>query len=161
MHNDCILVPLTHGKFAVIDASDAERVFRFRWRANHCRGCWYAAAYIGGKETGMHRYILGSDCPASVDHIDGDGLNNRRANLRPATHAENMRNRKMQRNNTSGYRGVSWHSGSKKWRAKIKVDRQVRHLGVFAKAEDAARAYDAAATIWHGEFKRLNFPHDD
>ena len=91
-----------------------------------------------------------------IDHIDGNGLNNRWLNLREATHAQNMSNRKMQRNNTSGYRGVHCGASNRKWMAKIKINSKMVHLGGFDSADEAAHAYNKAAIEHHGEFARLN-----
>jgi hypothetical protein len=164
MHDDgIVLVPLTQGKFAVIDATDAERVLAFRWHAQHCHGIWYAArnAPRGTRpqKVLMHRVVLGQECP-EVDHINGNGLDNRRSNLRPATRADNSHNCRIQVNNTSGFRGVSWCKRDQKWIAMIRSNVRQLNLGRFATAEEAARAYDAAAVRLHGDFARLNFPHD-
>ncbi len=99
------------------------------------------------------------DC---IDHRDGNGLNNQRHNLRPATTAQNSRNRGRCRNNTSGYKGVTWYKPQRKWLASISIDGRRKHLGYFASKLDAALAYDAAAREYHGDFARLNFPaiHD-
>jgi len=89
-----------------------------------------------------------------VDHIDGDKLNNQRDNLRVATDSQNVCNKRMQRNNTTGYRGVQ--KSGKKWSAGIDVNGIHTHLGVFATPEEAAQAYDVAALHYHGEYARLN-----
>ena len=101
----------------------------------------------------MHSLITGF---AEVDHWDGDGLNNRRSNLREVTHAQNMGNARKQYGCSSQYKGVYW--GGKKWQAQIGVNHGTRYLGRFVNEEDAARAYDAAALEAWGEFARLNFP---
>jgi hypothetical protein len=104
----------------------------------------------------MHRAIL--EGAPQVDHIDGDGLNNQRSNLRPATQAQNMANSRKYSTNTSGFKGVGWHKAAKKWRADITFDYKTRYLGLFPTAEDAARAYDSAAKSLFGVFACLNFP---
>jgi hypothetical protein len=91
-----------------------------------------------------------------VDHLDGDGLNNQRSNLRLATQAQNLLNRGPQRNNCSGFKGVSWHKGAGKWTANISVNGSRRYLGVFDGVLDAAAAYNKAAVELHGEFAWLN-----
>ncbi len=112
----------------------------------------------------MHRAILGVTDPAiEVDHRSGDGLNNRRGNLREATRAQNSRNLGLPRNSTSGFKGVSFTRSkgqplAKPWQASINVNWKGYHLGYFATAAAAARAYDAAARVHFGEFARLNFP---
>lgn len=123
----------------------------------------YAIRGTPPNQVSMHRVILGAQRGQEVDHRDGDGLNNRRTNLRLATRAQNQRNKSATHTNRSGYKGVSlfttpgmWATG--KWYARIKLNRQTIHLGYFATAEQAARAYDCAARLYHGEFARLNFP---
>jgi hypothetical protein len=94
-----------------------------------------------------------------VDHrrVD-DTLDNRKSNLRLATHRQNMCNKKKLRTNTSGYIGVTWQKDIQRFRARIQVYGRSISLGCFADAEGAARAYDQAALTYHGEFSRLNFP---
>lgn len=96
----------------------------------------------------------------NVDHRDNDGGNNRPDNLREATRQQNMRN-SGSRGGTSQYCGVVWHKGGRKWMAYCTDGSgKRRHLGMFVNEVDAARAYDAAAREWHGEFARLNLPDD-
>lgn len=92
------------------------------------------------------------------DHIDRDYHNNQRSNLRIATKQQNNFNRSKASNNTSGYKGVSWHKCSKKWRATIKRDGVAKHVASCLTPEDAARAYDKAAKELFGKFACLNFP---
>jgi len=94
-----------------------------------------------------------------VDHINHNGLDNRKANLRPATRAQNNYNRQRQRNKTSTeYKGISWRKDRKKWVAEIRVDYKGICLGYFDDEIGAARAYDSAARIFQGEYAELNFP---
>jgi hypothetical protein len=103
----------------------------------------------------MHNVILGVK---GVDHKDGDGLNNRRNNLRVATQAQNSKNRgKRRRCSSSPYIGVWWHKRIGKWQVGIGTNYTITHLGYFDDPIDAARAYDAAARLLHGEFARVNF----
>jgi hypothetical protein len=101
----------------------------------------------------MHKLITGWP---KTDHIDHDGLNNQRSNLRPATTAQNNHNQRPQRNTSSRFKGVTWHKRIGKWQAAIKVADKNRHLGVFPDEEDAARAYNAAAVEAYGEYAYLN-----
>lgn len=103
----------------------------------------------------MHRLILNAPDHVRVDHRNGDGLDNRRDNLRYATTSQNCGNQRVGRNNTSGYKGVTPRP-SGKWRARIMYQRQCQHLGEYETKEDAARAYNEAALRLFGPFARLN-----
>jgi len=104
----------------------------------------------------LHRFILDVTDPAiQVDHRDHDGLNCTNDNLRIATKCQNQWNQRLNRLNTSGYKGVSWNK--KHWIATITINSKATYLGGFASKEAAARAYDAAAREYFGEFACLNF----
>lgn len=156
-------ISLSQGMKALIDECDVEITSRFRWYANKNGRAFYAVSHTRGPHSQrrvilLHRLILGLlDAPRSthVDHINGDGLDNRRANLRIATPKQNNGNR-VGEQNCSGYKGVYPCSGYK-WKATIGIG-PGRYLGVFDNREDAARAYDAAARRIYGEFARPNFP---
>jgi hypothetical protein len=158
-----VTIPLTKGKVALIDADDLPLVERYTWRAqpNNTQSGWYAAStrwerLSPGKRVSrsisMHVLLLGKKPGVEIDHIDGDGLNNTRANLRHATHTQNKANCAPYRTNTSGYKGV--YPRKKRWRAAISG----RYIGLYATPEEAARAYDAKARARWGTFARLNFP---
>lgn len=115
--------------------------------------CGRACAQRQRKIVMMHNFISGY---RSTDHRDRNGLNNQRANLRAATTAQNSRNTGLRANNSSGFKGV--HATRGRWRAVLRVDGRRHHLGYFATAEAAGRAYDAAAVDLCGEFAWLNFP---
>ena len=87
-----------------------------------------------------------------IDHINGDGTDNRFCNLREATVAQNSQNSKFRKTNTSGFKGVSWHKKGRKWRADICANRKLYHLGTFDNIEDAINAYRQASEKLHGEF---------
>jgi len=154
-------VLLTQGYEAVVDDVDAE-LAALTWTTMPDTNTVYAYRNItlGGKQTTvmLHRVILalklGRDLLAGehVDHIDGDGLNNTRANLRVCSHGENSANRGKPSNNTSGLKGVDFHKASGKWRAQIAVNGTSKHLGLFTDKEAAYAAYCEAATQYHGEF---------
>lgn len=155
-------IELTKGYIAIVDDEDYDWLIKHSWHVHDSRpSVRYAMSWIKGKIIRMHRLILlhygQLEDGLTVDHIDGNGLNNQKANLRTCTQAENTRNRKGPFKN--GYRGIH-KSGSKKnpWRAQIKVNYKPICLGNFSTKEDAARAYDAAARKHHGEFASLNFP---
>ena len=157
-------IPLSRGLVALVDDSDAERVRAFgTWHADPSGQTFYARhnVYRPGQSHQavlMHSFITGWPM---VDHRNGDGLDNRRSNLRPATHSQNMGNKRRYRNNTSGFKGVTRNTGTgRPWRAVIKADGRRVHLGYFDTAEDAAHAYDRAAIDLHGEFARPNFTEE-
>ncbi len=153
-----IPVPLTQGYIAFVSPEDFERVNAYRWCASFARGKIYAkrGTSVNGrnKTIRMHRFILGVPDGAEVDHVDGDGLNNRRRNLREATHRQNIANTGKRQRNRSGYKGVSPMGSG--WSAYS----QRRFLGTYDTAEEAARAHDTAERRAFGEFARLNFPDD-
>lgn len=152
-------VPLTRGLVALVDEADHDAVVAMgKWYANPSRHTFYArrqvwVAGVGQRGLNLHRFLTGWPL---VDHINGDGLDNRRGNLRPASVATNNRNTRLRSDNTSGFKGVAWDPKSNAWRAYISVNRKRTHLGFFANRADAAAAYDAAALDLHGEFARTN-----
>jgi hypothetical protein len=151
-------VPLTRGFEAVIDAADAPLVGAFNWHLRVTGRLVYASRNdrSGGRnaKVQLHRFLLPPPDGMIIDHIDGDGLNNRRANLRLATNTTNAQNTRRRIDNTSGFKGVSWHPGERKWLAKIKVFGRAKHLGYFNDPEVAHYAYIAAASTFFGDFAR-------
>lgn len=154
-------IPLTQGKYALVDDDVYEWASKYKWHAWRHRSTLYALRATGKsphqKIMRMHREIMNAPSGVMVDHINGDGLDNRRENLRLATNAENLRNRGRTANNTSGYKGVCWFDDRGKWSARIKVTNKTIYLGYFDTAEAAAIAYDRAAREHHGEFAKTNF----
>ena len=149
---------LTRGKVAIVDDDDFEELSRHKWRYKYGYAVRNAPTSTNKYHLIlMHREIINTPDGMQTDHVNGDMLDNRRNNLRVCTHAENMRNAKKHKNNTSGYKGVAWHRTAKKWRAFIWSGKH-RHLGLFERIEDAATAYNIAAYIYHGEFARYNVP---
>jgi len=117
----------------------------------------YAVAIIGGKRVKLHRFVLDDFEAPEIDHIDGNGLNNRRNNLRAATRAENTRNQRLRSEvKTSRFKGVSRKSSVAPWIAQITVNGHVIEVGRFKSEEDAARAYDEAAKRYFREFAKTN-----
>lgn len=104
----------------------------------------------------MHRYIMKPDKDIEIDHIDGNRMNNQRNNLRFANSSQNKMNRGPRKDNTSGYKGVSWHNQRNKWTARIKIGDKYVHLGLFDNIELAKEAYNKSALENHGKFAWLN-----
>lgn len=155
-------IPLTQGKVAIVDESDYSVVSQHKWYADGpfgTYGTYYAVTKVKRHtKVYLHRLILGAHPHWNVDHINCDGLDNRRCNLRPCSQSENIQNARKHRDSLSAYKGVSRDWESRRWRAVIKKNGRSFHLGRFVKEEEAARAYDEAALRLFGEFARLNFP---
>lgn len=156
-------IELTQGKFALVSDHRFDELNQWKWTASFHEGKWYAVRTVGSglfkKHIIMHRQIMGvTDPNIEVDHIDNDGINNVDENLRVCTHAQNNYNKGKNKNNTSGFKGVSWHKAGNKYRADINLNGKQTHLGLFLSAEDAAHAYDNKAKELFGEFANLNFP---
>ncbi len=149
---------LTRGKVALVDDADYELVKAYKWQAFNPGKCWYAKARIGGREQSLHRYITGAPDGTLVDHRDGDGLNCVRSNLRLADRSQNSANTgKRDQPTRSKYKGVRWAERGQRWHAYLKKNYRQIFLGSYATEEEAARAYDAGAILYFGEFARLNF----
>lgn len=152
------LIPLTQGKFAIVDATDFEWLNQWKWCAIHDSkyDSWYAARRnpLINRQLLMHRVILDAPKGMHVDHQDGDGLRNTRKNIRLATMQQNHFNRGPQRNNTSGYKGVTWYKTRNKWVAQIQVNRKNFNLGYFDDPRKASEAYAEAARHFAGDFFR-------
>jgi hypothetical protein len=151
-------IQLTQGKFAIVDDGDYE--FLNQWKWYYDRGYAVRNGSIPKRrKVLMHRIVLeraGFKDFADSDHINRDKCDNRRTNLRPATHGQNQCNRDKQRNNTSGYIGVNRCRRTKKWRASIRVNGKLKQLGYFTDKEEARRVRDEAAKKHYGEFAILN-----
>ena len=144
-------IPLINGGFALVDPYDYDRLIRYPWRRNNKGYAMYAYTDPKGvrHEVYMHRWIMRPTRQEVVDHIDGNRLNNTRANLRVCSQQQNLRYRHCFRNNESGYNGVTQRG--KRWLARIYCDEQAVRLGLYASAEEAALAYDCAARWLFGE----------
>lgn len=150
-------LPLRNGKATLIDPEDLPLVDAYQWRwleVGRDQKIVYVYAETPKGRVYLHRLL----CPGSieVDHRNGDGLDNRKSNLRPATHQQNICNQRPQIGRSSKYKGVSWWKLRKTWAAYIKLDGKKRHLGYFNNEQDAARAYNVAASEAWGEFACLN-----
>jgi len=153
-------IKLTKGKFAIVDPDDYQKLSRYDWQLFESKGKSYAAMFDDGKIVYMHRFIINAPCGRIVDHHNRESLDNRKVNLRFATHSQNCCNKKILKKGTSEYRGVSLIKKSNKWQAVIYYNGTRKHLGLFENQQDAARAYDNAAKKYHGEFAMLNFPDE-
>jgi len=180
-------IPLTQGKFAIVDPEDYAWLSQYKWYARKNGPSYYAArtCNIDGRKYNlhMHREILKlklypEPCLSGVvlissawtktdtlspdfviDHINNNGLDNRKVNLRIVTQRQNCWNSRAKfRSRSSRYKGASWHSKMNKWVSKISIDGKSVHLGYFDSEIPAARAYDAAAKKHRGQYAYLNFP---
>ncbi len=138
------LIPLTQGFSAMVDDEDYDSLSRHKWHVStlswSCPYVRYAKRFIGRKSIFMHREIIGALDGQETDHINRDGLDNRRRNLRIATRSQNGFNRGIQSNNTSGETGVTWHRNRKRWQAQMMVNQKMIYLGFFIDKEDAIKA---------------------
>jgi hypothetical protein len=157
-------IRLTKGQVILVDDDVYDSISQWNWYVFRNGKKTYAARDERGlfkkKIVLMHRIITNAPVGMVVDHINGDGLDNRKSNLRVCTVSQNLRNRGATSRNKTGYKGVSIDADilSKKYVAQIKVNNKGMYLGRFKTAEQAARAYDEAALQHFGEFAKLNFP---
>ena len=157
-------IALTRGKYALVDVEDYEKVNQYKWyvRISNKSQTYYAARTVNvskrmSKPIAMHRVIINAPANMLVDHINGNGWDNRKANLRLANIFENARNKPKRKNTKlSKYKGVK-RNGSGRWHAVINCDRKRIYLGTFETEEQAAKAYDLGAKKYHGEFANFNF----
>ena len=158
-------IKLYGGLNAIVDDEDFERVNAVKWGVTKKGEFGHIYVRRRIKENGrtinylMHRFILNMSDKLHVDHINGNGLDNRRENLRTCNESQNQCNRPKQKNNTTGFKGVSVISGrcKKKFRAQIHTNKETIYLGSFLTAVEAAKAYDSSAIKIHGNFAKPNF----
>ena len=142
-------IPLTRGYTAIVDDADFELLSRYKWRATVItprNKVIYARGSVRqnvrqNKSFFMHRKIVGATKGQLVDHINRNGLDNRRCNLRFVTDSQNKYNCGKTKSNTSGFKGVVWHRKARKWQAQINVDKRTKYLGLFSNMSDAVAAY--------------------
>jgi hypothetical protein len=153
-------IQLTQGKVALVDDEDYERCMQYKWCAVYShRDTYYAkrALPLTRVMQPLASFIMCVSKGVIIDHIDNDGLNAQKHNLRVATQTENKRNARKRANTSSQYKGVSWSKRNKKWRAYVRYKHTQIYLGYFVNEIDAALAYDDAARKYYGEFARTNF----
>jgi hypothetical protein len=145
------------GYDVLIDEEDYERVHEMMpWHMSKRKNQVYIQRAVGeNKKIKLHRFLINAPEGSCVDHISGDTLDNRKSNLRICSLAENSRNSKLSKANTSGYKGVSFDKKNGKWRAFITKNRKQYSLGYFETPEEAYRAYCEASKKYHGEFGRI------
>lgn len=156
-------IPLTQAKSALVDDEDYNALMQFKWYVACNKKTFYAARHLRGGTHFMHRQIMGliPGDKRTIDHRDGNQLNNQKSNLRFCTQRQNCRNQKPRKGCSSRYKGVSWEAGCGKWRAIIKNQNKPQDVGYFKNEIDAARAYDQKAKELFGEFAWLNFPLEE
>lgn len=151
-------IQLTQGKFATVDDADFDWLNQWKW----CFDGRYAvrSEHIGesrknrtSKKYYLHRELLNGK---TVDHINGDRLDNRRCNIRLCTSSQNSMNSIPRQGASSKYKGVGWHSTAKKWESYIQINGKKKYLGVFDCEIDAAKTYNAVAVELFGEFAKVN-----
>ncbi len=152
------LIPLTQSRFAKVSDHRFDELKQWNWQFGD--GYAYRIQNINGSlhTIRMHVQIMNPPKGMEVDHKDLDKLNNQDDNLRVCTSSQNKANKGLTTRNTSGYKGVSWNKKDKKWKVAIDYDNHHIYLGRFDDVIEAAKAYDKAARIYHGEYANLNFP---
>ena len=158
------LIPLTQDKFAIVDDEDYDELVKYKWYAWKAYDGLYYGRRSYCKKAGtrttqtMHRFLTGYQ---QTDHANGNGLDNRRENLRESTTSQNTINRRKHVDGTSSkYKGLYWNKSVKKWRAAIRIKGKVKHIGYFDSELSAALVYDSYARHFHGEFGTYNFPKE-
>jgi hypothetical protein len=160
-------IPLTQGKYAIVDPEDYDRLSKYKWYAARCKNIFYAGRNSrpakGRKRLyiKMHTAVLKPPRGFIIDHINRNGLDNRKANLRIVTYAQNSLNRpyKKRPDSPSKYKGVTWHKAQRKWAVQICYNNIHKNVGYFHDEIEAAKAYDKAAKKHHKDFAVLNFPN--
>jgi hypothetical protein len=148
-------IKLNHGKVAIVDDLDYALLSQYKWKANGGYNTWYAYRCEGNKTIAMHREILCASKGVQVDHANGNGLDNRRINIRLCTQSQNNANIGKTSRNQSGFKGVT--KSHRKWVASLSKDGHKILIGSFNTKQEAAQAYDEAARKYHGEFAKTNF----
>jgi len=155
-------INLGKGNVAYVDNEDYEKLLKFKWRlSKECNTCYAVCNYSTGDgkqhTLRMHREIMKHPKGFEIDHINHNGLDNRKKNLRICTRSQNARNRRgINKNNESGLLGVSWDSSHNKWKAQIQINNKRTHLGYFDNKEDASKIFNKKSKEIYGDFATLN-----
>ena len=146
-------IKLTQGKVSIVDDADHKYLSQWKWCFEGRYATRQPSRKLGKrKPIYMHRFILNPSEGMEIDHINRNKLDNRRSNLRICIHSQNLINRGIQKNNTSGYAGVTWYKPLKKWMASIKVDGRFKNLGYFKNKEDAILMRQKLAKLYYKDF---------
>jgi hypothetical protein len=156
------LIPLSRrkDKYAIVDAEDYDFLSQWNWTYYAHRRTFYAKRFAGARKAQkayyMHREIISTPLGMATDHINGNGLDNRRCNLRACSPVENLYGMGKRQGTVSRYKGVAYKKDTKKWFAQIMHHRKHYNLGYYNKEEDAAKRYNEVAVQMFGEYARLN-----
>lgn len=155
-------IPLTQGKFALVDDEDYDFLMQWKWHINkggyavRIKHLKKTNNYCERKAFYMHREIMKTPDGLYTDHINGSGIDNRKENLRVCSNRENSYNSSSHKGTSSKFKGVSWYKRDKKWQVQISLNGKQTLVGRFFSEEDAARAYNSMALKFYGTFARLN-----
>jgi len=160
-------IPLTQGKYTIVDDEDYESLSQHKWYAKKQSGTYYAVRNVTvstkkQKTIRMHRVIMDAPSGMEVDHINHDGLDNRKSiNLRLCDKHGNQRNQRIRKGTTSKYKGVHWQKEGRLWVAQAKRDGKQYYLGCSKNEIVAAKKYDTFVKDHYGEYAYLNFPEEE
>ena len=153
-------IPLTQDKVAIVDPADYANLIRYKWWASKNTRTFYARTRVDSRDIAMHRFLMNPPKAMVVDHIDHNGLNNQRSNLRICTPNQNMRNRRPNRRKIVKYKGVTYYKDRDRYQVSIQYQRQKVAIGLFKNEIKAAKEYDKMAKKLFGEYAYLNFPEE-
>lgn len=155
-------IPLSQGKVAIVDDEDYDYLNQWKWHASMVNGVLKYAARTIRKDRRkitirMHTFIMGTPKGMDTDHINHNGFDNRRCNLRICSRSQNLQNSQVMRKTSTNFKGIYWNKVHRKWLVSIKVNHQRVFIGLFESETEAANAYDEAAKKYYGEFANTNF----
>lgn len=157
-----VLIPVSKGRYyTCVDEDDYNHLAQWSWRYIDGYACrsGYAINNDGKRikrTIRMHSVVNNTQEGYETDHINGDKLDNRKSNLRSVTHSQNQMNRGVNKNSSSGFKGVGWCKQTNKWRVSISIKGKFKNLGRFSSIKDAIEKYNQVAKVYHGEYVRLN-----